>query len=154
MLKFTRNSVIAFDFHEALSFQGETGPYVQYAIVRANKILQEFALRVGSVPEFAEVLTEEVLGQELETEELWQFVVLASRSGHAVQSAIAAGEPAHVAKYAFELAQSFSNFYHKYRVLQEPDAHRRNVLLWLTSFLRDQLSATVRVLGIDVPIYM
>ena len=37
MLKFTRNSVIAFDFKDALSFEGETGPYIQYAVVRTRK---------------------------------------------------------------------------------------------------------------------
>src|SRR5205085_8554403 len=53
MLKFTRNSVIAFDFREALSFEGETGPYVQYAAVRADKILKKFVERGSTLPDFS-----------------------------------------------------------------------------------------------------
>jgi arginyl-tRNA synthetase len=155
MLKFTRNSLIAFDFHEALSFEGETGPYVQYAIVRAGNILRKFEDRGGTLPEFAQVLTAEALNLGLQQEEgLWQLLLLASKTDSAVERAIASGEPAHVAKYAFQLAQSFNNFYHEHSVLAEADAGRQNLLLWLTQYTRRQLAATLRVLGIEQPAYM
>ncbi len=154
MLKFTRNSVIAFDFHEALSFEGETGPYVQYSAVRAGNILRKYEERGGRLPDFAAALTEDVLERCLQTESLWQLIVLASKADSAIERAIAAGEPAHVAKYSFQLAQAFNNFYHEHSVIAEEDPERRAALLWLTMYVRDQLLATLDVLGIEQPPYM
>jgi arginyl-tRNA synthetase len=154
MLKFTRNSVIAFDFHEALSFEGETGPYVQYAAVRAGNILKKYLDRGETMPCFKEVLTTGVLKAGFESEGLWQLLLLASKADGMIERAIAAGEPAHVAKYAFQLAQSFNNFYHEYSVIAEPNPSRRALLLWLTRFVREQILATMQVLGIQQPIYM
>jgi arginyl-tRNA synthetase len=154
MLKFTRNSVIAFDFHEALSFQGETGPYVQYAAVRAAKILREFVSRWGPIPEFKTVLTAGVLAETMRDESLWQLLLTASKSSSAIASAIVSGEPAHAARYGFQLAQAFSNFYHEHQVINEQDEGRRTVLLWLTDYVRSQLLTTLDVLGITPPQYM
>ncbi len=154
MLKFTRNSVIAFDFHEALSFEGETGPYVQYAAVRAANILRKYIDRGSALPDFRSVLTGDLFRTLLESEDLWQLLLLASKSGSAIERAISAGEPAHVAKYAFQLAQSFNNFYHDTNVIAEPDPERRNALLWLTGYVRSQLVETLSVLGIPLPPYM
>jgi arginyl-tRNA synthetase len=154
MLKFTRNSVIAFDFHEALSFEGETGPYVQYAAVRAANILKKFIDRGDALPAFDKVLNSEIFGRCLESEDLWQLVLLASKSSSAVERAIASGEPAHMAKYAFQLAQGFNNFYHEHSVIAEENAERRAMLLWLTSYVRQQLLKTLAVLGIQQPAYM
>ncbi|MGI8961022.1 MAG: arginine--tRNA ligase [Bryobacteraceae bacterium] len=154
MLKFTRNSVIAFDFHEALSFEGETGPYVQYAAVRADKILKKFVERRGALPEFSRVLTSAVLERCFESAELWQLVLLASKSDGFVERAIGSGEPAHVAKYAFQLAQAFNNFYHEHPVIGEQDEERRSALLWLTQYVHTQLLTTLNVLGISQPEYM
>jgi arginyl-tRNA synthetase len=154
MLKFTRNSVIAFDFHEALSFEGETGPYVQYAAVRAGNILRKLEERGDTLPDFETVLTKEALDRQLKSEDFWQLLLAASKAGSAVDRAIGSGEPAHVAKYAFQLAQSFNNFYHGYPVLQEQDQERRTFLLWLTKYIRDQLVATLGILGIGIPPYM
>lgn len=154
MLKFTRNSVIAFDFHEALSFEGETGPYVQYAAVRAANILRKFVERGEALPAFETTLTEDVLERWFGTEALWQLLLLASKSSSAIERAVASGEPAHVAKFAFQLAQSFNIFYHEHSVIAEPDLEKRTVLLWLTQYVRKQLLATLDVLGIEQPEYM
>jgi len=154
MLKFTRNSVIAFDFHEALSFEGETGPYVQYAALRAANIFRKFVDRGESVPEFGQVLSEEALGRHLETESLWQLLLLASRAQSTIARAVVSGEPAHVAKYAFQLAQAFNTFYHDQPVITEEDTERRAFLLWLTQYVRKQLARTLHVLGIEQPLYM
>ena len=150
MLKFTRNTVIAFDFQEALSFTGETGPYVQYGAVRAGKILQ----KAGDLPDFAAVLTPAVCARLLEEEGLWQYVLAVSRTDQALTSALTAGEPAHMARYAFQLAQQFANFYHDYPVIQETDADKRAFLLWLTAQFRAQLERTLGILGITVPAFM
>jgi arginyl-tRNA synthetase len=155
MLRFTRNSVIAFDFHEALSFEGDTGPYAQYAGVRAGNILKKYVDRLGPLPDFQNVLTEANLGLWLnQSEDLWQLLLTASKMDHAVARAIQSGEPAHVAKYAFQLAQTFNTFYHDYQVIAEADEGRRALLLWLTQYVRDQVVATLGVLGIEQPAYM
>lgn len=154
MLKFTRNSVIAFDFHEALSFEGETGPYVQYAAVRAGNILRKYEERAGPLPDFKSTLSEDTLRRCLQPESLWQLLLLASKADSAIERAIESGEPAHVAKYAFQLAQTFNNFYHERSVIAEEDTELRSVLLWLTQYVRDQLLKTLSVLGIEQPHYM
>jgi arginyl-tRNA synthetase len=154
MLKYTRNSVIAFDFQEALSFEGETGPYVQYAAVRARNILRKLEERGETLPDFRGILTAEAMARQLALEDSWQLLLAASKSGSAVERAITAGEPAHVAKYAFQLAQAFNNFYHLYPVLAEENPEKRAFLLWMTDYFRSQLERTLAVLGIDVPPYM
>lgn len=154
LLKFTRNTVIAFDFQEALSFEGETGPYVQYAAVRARNIFRKLEERGESMPEFAAALTQEAMARQLASEEGWQILLAASKADAMIERAVAAGEPAHVARYAFQLAQAFNNFYHQYPVLAEPDPERKLFLLWMTDFFRSQLERTLAVLGIALPAYM
>jgi arginyl-tRNA synthetase len=154
MLKFTRNSVIAFDFAEALSFEGETGPYVQYSAVRARNILRKLAERGETLPDFGEALTRQAMERQLTQEPCWQLLLAASKAGSAIERAVASGEPAHVARYAFQLAQSYSNFYHEYPVLSETDVEKKTFLLWMTVYFGAQLEKTLGVLGIEVPEYM
>ena len=154
MLKFTRNSVIAFDLSEALSFEGETGPYVQYAAVRARNILRKLEERGEGLPDFASELSREAMARQLQAEDCWQLLLSASKAGSAVERAVSSGEPSHVARYAFQLAQSFSNFYHEFPVLTESDPEKRTFLLWMTDYFRAQLERTLDVLGIQVPEYM
>jgi arginyl-tRNA synthetase len=154
LLKYTRNSVIAFDFQEALSFEGETGPYVQYAAVRARNIWRKFEERGEAAPDFERELTAESLARQLRSDALWQLLVAASKTESAIERAIGSGEPAHVAKYAFQLAQTFSNFYHEFPVITEENREKKVFLLWMTGYLRRQLERTLAVLGIDVPEYM
>jgi arginyl-tRNA synthetase len=155
MLKFTRNSVIAFDFAEALSFEGETGPYVQYAAVRAHNILRKLAERGEQLPDFRTALSQEALARQLDANEnCWQLLLAASKSDSAIERAVSSGEPSHVARYAFQLAQAFSNFYHEFPVLSESDPEKKTFLLWMTDYFRAQLERTLAVLGVEVPEYM
>ncbi len=154
MLKYTRNSVIAFDFSEALSFEGETGPYVQYAAVRARNILRKLAKRGERLPDFHAALTREAMARQLAQEDCWQLLLAASKAGSAIERAVTSGEPSHVARYAFQLAQAFSNFYHEYPVLSEANPEKKTFLLWMTDYFRTQLEWTLAVLGIEVPEYM
>lgn len=147
LLKFTRNTVIAFDLQEALSFEGETGPYVQYSAVRAASILR----KAGG--EARKPLAQD-LGKYLADEGLWQFAMTCSRAQETVFKAVDNGEPASVARYAFQLAQAFSGFYHDYPVISDPDPARKNLLIWLTAYFREQMEWTLGVLGIPVPEYM
>jgi len=154
LLKFTRNSVIAFDLQEALGFEGETGPYVQYAAVRARNILRKFEERGESLPDFASDLTEEALARQLQSEDFWQMLLAASKVDSSLERAATAGEPAHVAKYAFQLAQSFNNFYHQFPIIHEENREKKVFLLWMTDFFHRQLERTAGILGIAIPSYM
>ncbi|MBZ5675712.1 MAG: arginine--tRNA ligase [Acidobacteriia bacterium] len=154
MLKYTRNSVIAFDFAEALSFTGETGVYVQYAAVRASKILGKLAERGDTLPDFRAELSRDAINRQLSDERLWQALLTASKADAAIEQAVSSGEPSHVARYAFQLAQAFSSFYQDFPVVAESDKEKKTFLLWLTTYFRAQLERTLGVLGIEVPEYM
>jgi arginyl-tRNA synthetase len=154
MLRFTRNTVIAFDFRDALSFEGETGPYAQYAAVRAANIFRKGdADDTVVLSEFA-ALDASVLAPLLESEEgtsVWEVWLAASRMSLALEQAIAAAEPAVLAKYAFMLAQSFNNFYHRHRVLTESDPSRKTLLFATAAVARREITRVLGWLGISVP---
>src|SRR5439155_12435351 len=146
MLKYTRNSVIAFDFQEALSFEGETGPYVQYAAVRASNILKKLEERGERYIEYSDYLSNEALARQVQSEDFWQMLLAASKARSAVERAVESGEPAHVAKYAFQLAQTFNNFYHQHHILHEENLETRRFLLWMTYYIRLRLYETLHIL--------
>jgi arginyl-tRNA synthetase len=100
------------------------------------------------------VLNREIMTRYLAQEDCWQLLLAASKAGSAIERAVASGEPSHVARYAFQLAQAFSNFYHEFPVLSEPDAEKKTFLLWMTDYFRAQLEQTLGVLGIETPEYM
>jgi arginyl-tRNA synthetase len=144
MLKFTRNTVIAFDFKEALSFEGETGPYVQYAIVRARNIFR----KAGTAPEAA--LSGVNAGGYLEGD-LWELWIMSSKLSLLLEQSIAAAEPAYLAKHAFQLAQLFNNFYHRHHILTEEDPARKQFLLATAAVAERALVRSLAWLGISVP---
>jgi arginyl-tRNA synthetase len=160
LLRFTRSTVIAFDFKDALSFEGETGPYVQYAVVRVNGILRKGA---EEHPEFESVDAANLLRIESGAldvapflaapagDDLWELVLLAGSLDARVEVAVASQEPAVLARYAFELAQAFNVFYHKHRILSEKDAEKRAFFRRLSSLVREQLVTTLGLLGINAP---
>lgn len=156
MLKFTRNTVIAFDLQEALSFTGETGPYVQYSAVRAGRILSKLVDQGALLPDFTRLTAEQMAAvtAELADENLWQLTLSASKLESALHRSIASGEPAHLARFAFQLAQSFSAFYEHYPVLTEQNPNKKLLLLWMTDYFARQLRRTLDILGIPVPAYM
>ena len=160
LLRYTRSTVIAFDFEDALSFEGETGPYVQYAVVRVNGILRKGAEKH---PEFERADAANLLRIERGEvdvtrflaapagDDLWELALLAGSLDARIDTAVGAREPAFVARYAFDLAQAFNVFYHKHHILSEEDAEKRAFLLRLTSLVREQLVAALGLLGIAAP---
>src|SRR5262249_47552568 len=111
LLKYTRTSIIAFDFEEALKFRGETGPYLQYSVRRLSNIFTELGRTADEVhSDFARLSRDEVAAQFSgeASDVLWSLVYFASRLDDAVQLAAGAFEPTHVAKYAFQLADQFN----------------------------------------------
>ena len=154
MLRFTRNTVIAFDFREALSFEGETGPYIQYAVVRAANILRKADVEPDLTLHALVALSEERLASLLNSDEgtsIWETWLLASRLTTVIEQAISTSEPAHVARFAFQLAQQFNNFYHRHHVLNETDPERRVLLLATAAVAQRELTRTLGLLGIEVP---
>jgi arginyl-tRNA synthetase len=158
LLKFTRNSVIAFDFKEALSFEGETGPYCQYAAVRANSIFRKLdtqavaeATKLVSSPTAEEASKiAEVFSDESGTE-IWSLIMLSERLDEVIAQCGISAEPANLAKYAFTLARAFNLFYHRHRIIVEEDAIKRAVLIVAANITRRRLTSALATLGIDVP---
>jgi len=155
LLKFTRNSVIAFDFKEALSFEGETGPYCQYAAVRANSIFRKLGDQAGLESE-ALILQAEggrvsaVLADEAGTE-IWSLVMLAERLPEVIAQCANSAEPANLAKFTFTLARAFNLFYHRHRIIAEADETKRAVLVTVANITRRRLTSALQTLGIAVP---
>jgi arginyl-tRNA synthetase len=155
LIKFSRNKIIAFDLEEALSFEGESGPYIQYAVVRANNIFQKLRQRDGLketdlVTSLESVPTDELLGAN-GSHELWQLVLDASRLDEVVEQVVRSLEFSVLAKYAFALAQAFNAFYHRSPILNE---ERDDVRRWRGAaiiYVRDQLTRALDLMGIVVP---
>jgi len=172
MLKFTKQSVIAFDFKDALSFEGDTGPYAQYAVVRASNIFRKGGLdpesfcrdasgRVSTSPsdggaggdvasrvstdDFARCLNGE------SSNDIWELWLAASKTSYIVSQCIATTEPAYLAKHGFQLAQLFNTFYHRYPILSEADQARKKFLLATAAVVRRELIRVLRAMGISVP---
>jgi arginyl-tRNA synthetase len=155
LLKFTRNTVIVFDFKEALSFDGETGCFCQYSAVRANSIfrkldergitLDQCRGRVANTDAVAEIFSSET------GNDIWSMAVLAGRLEDVVMQAAAANEPAILAKYTFNLAKAFNAFYRDHKIISEPDADRQAVLVVIADIARRALTAALATMGIDVP---
>jgi len=158
LIKFSRGKVIAFDLEEAISFQGETGPYIQYAVVRINNIFRKLHERDG-LDEAALVATlDQLPAGELtgdNGQELWALVLEAARLDEVVEQVIATLEFSVLAKYAFGLAQGFNAFYNLHpsrsSILNE---ERDNVRRWRAAaviYVRDQLTRALDLMGVGVP---
>ena len=154
LLKFTRNTVIVFDFKEALSFEGETGCFCQYSAVRANSIFRKLdkkdsvdacRARIGD-PGSVQALFSTDAGSDI-----WSMAVLASRLEETVEQAATANEPAILAKYTFNLAKAFNLFYHNHKIISEAVDIKRSVLVVVADMARRSLTSALDTLGIEVP---
>ena len=155
MVKFSRTKVIAFDIDEALSFEGESGPYLQYAVVRAgnifNKLQDREGLTAADVVASLDGLDAASLSDGPDGDALWDLVLACARLDEVVEATVRTLEPSVLAKYAFGLAQSFNGFYHRFPILSE---ERRDVRLWraaAASYFRQQLTRALDVMGATVP---
>jgi len=160
MLKYSRGKLIVFDIEEALSFEGETGPYLQYAVVRANNILNKLQEREGlSEADVLAVLdqtpADEMLGQgdspEPGADTLWALVFEASRLDEVVEQVVRSLEFSALAKYTFGLAQTFNAFYHRYPILNEERVDRKRWRAAGVAYVRAQLTRALDLMGIEVP---
>jgi len=151
MLKYTRNTVIAFDFKDALSFEGETGPYIQYAVVRIRRIFEN----AGTTPDEALVAFSAIDPAPFiagdENLVIWALLLRSARRTMVLDQCIATSEPAHLAKHAFQLAQEFASFYHDHHILTEPDPARKIFLLAVAAIALRELTLALSWLGIESP---
>jgi len=156
MLKFARNSLIIFDFEEALSFEGETGPYLQYTFVRLNSIFRKLKEREGMTEE--DVLRAAAgTGVDLaglsnkEKADFWDLVFYGSQFEEEVLRSAKALEFSHLAKFAFNLCQKFNTYYHQYPVLAEENKAVRAVRLLTIRYIKEQLKGALGLMGIPMP---
>lgn len=155
LVKFSRTKFIAFDIDEALSFEGESGPYLQYAAVRAGNIFRKLEARDGlssdDVATAIASLDAAPLANDDAGDALWDLVLSCARLDEVVEDAVRTLEPSVLAKYAFGLAQSFNGFYHRFQILGEED---RTVRLWraaAASYFRQQITRALELMGGAVP---
>src|SRR6202011_3398774 len=155
MLKFTKQSVIAFDFKEALSFEGETGPYAQYAVVRATSIFRKAGVDAETVfASGAAGISGAYLATFLNGEagnEFWELWLDCSKTSYVIDKCIATTEPAYLAKHVFQLGQLFNTFYHRHPILSEPAERRKRFLLATVAVVRRELIRCLAAMGITVP---
>ena len=151
MLKFTRNTVIAFDFADALSFEGETGPYLQYAVVRTRSIFRKAATTPEDALRAAATLDAGASIDGEEGDSIWQVWLRAAKTSLILEQAIQQAEPAYLARHAFLLAQEFSAFYRKHHILTEADPSRKALLLATAAITERVLVRTLGLLGIVAP---
>jgi arginyl-tRNA synthetase len=157
LLKFTRTTVIVFDFKEALSFDGETGCFCQYSAVRANAIFRKLEERGESLNAILESVAAANVVEVFDGEDgndIWELQVLASRLPETLRQAEAQNEPAILAKYAFNLAKTFNLFYHNHKIIPETDPIKRAVLIATAHRVRRSLEAALDAMGIEVPAKM
>ncbi|MEN6560405.1 MAG: arginine--tRNA ligase [Acidobacteriota bacterium] len=155
MLKYARNSLIIFDFEEALSFEGETGPYLQYTAVRLAGIFRKLKERFGVgqadiVPPVGAPLIPAGLS-EAESADFWDLILTAASLEEEVLRSVAALEFAHLAKFAFLLCQKLNGYYHKYPVLAEGNLEIRSFRLLVLKAAREQLRSALGLMGIPEP---
>jgi len=156
MVKFSRGKVIVFDIDEALSFEGESGPYLQYAVVRANNIFNKLKERANLdeaavSAALASTPTEPLTSDSEEAHEVWGLVLEAARLDEMVEQAVRMLELSVIAKYAFGLAQAFNGFYHRYPILNE---ERTDARIWraaAVAYCRKQLTTALDLMGCSVP---
>jgi arginyl-tRNA synthetase len=146
LLKFGRNKVIAFDFDEAVNFEGDTGPYLQYSLVRVENIFRKLEERGLPTEPSAEGLAE----ADWE-EDLWSLLLDAASTSEVTERAVASLEPSTLARHAFTLAQAFNQFYHRHPIASEPDEQTRNRRLAVARIFRREMSRLLELLGIPEP---
>ncbi len=153
LLKYARHSVIAFDFAEALSFEGETGPYLQYSVVRANNIFRKLEAEPTSENADGQSLWRhrERIDKLLGDNEIWSILLQTARIEDIVRQSVETMEVSYLAKHAFTLAQRFNLFYHNYHILSEKDRLKKNFYLAVADTARQGLLRTLDLLGIEVP---
>jgi arginyl-tRNA synthetase len=150
MLRFGRNKVIAFDFSDALTFEGDSGPYLQYSMVRVNSIFRKMKER-GIEAKIDDASLDALTLTEGLTDEMWDLVRRSAELSSAVARAVEALELSILTHDLFELAQRFNSFWHKYPILNEKYEAERQRRAVCAEVFRRTMAAALALLGIPVP---
>ena len=150
MLKYGRNKVIAFDFNEALTFEGDSGPYLQYSTVRVNNIFNKMRER-GVDPMIDDASLDRLMITEGISDDMWELVRLSAELPSQVRRAVDSLELSVVTHALLDLAQRFNSFYHKYPIMNETDANERQRRAVCAEVFRRTMVAALELLGIPVP---
>ncbi len=155
MLKFSRNSLIVFDFEEALSFEGETGPYLQYTLVRIRSIFKKLKAMEGTELSDIKRRAENEIPldalSESEMSDFWDLIFYGSQCDDEVLHSLRSLEFSHLAKFAFNLCQKFNAYYHKYPILFEKNRKIRDIRLLTLVYIERTLSKALSLMGIPRP---
>ena len=158
MIKFSRGRVIVFDIDEALSFEGESGPYIQYALVRANNILKKLQQRTGEnekdIVQALPKIDSSAINLGHEGDEAWDLIVESSRLDEIVDQSVRTLELSVLAKYAFGVAQQFNAFYHRFPIINEPETGIRMYRAAAVSYFKTQMTQTISLMGFEIPTRM
>ncbi|MBZ2117221.1 arginine--tRNA ligase [Streptococcus gordonii] len=137
-LKTDRRNGYDFDLEAMVSFEGETGPYIQYAYARIQSILRK-----------ADFTPDANADYRLNDAESWEIIKLLQDFSRVVKRAADNYEPSLIAKYAISLAQAFNKYYAHTRILDEsPERDSRLALSYSTAVV---LKEALRLLGVDAP---
>lgn len=132
-----------FDLDRFTSFEGDTGPYILYTIVRIKSILNKYKEQGGS-PDTAE-LTDAVSASEKDL--MMQLAGFKST----MESAGAELAPHKICAYIYDLANAFNRFYHETRILAEEDEKRKEGLIALLVLTKEIMETCIDVLGFSAP---
>jgi arginyl-tRNA synthetase len=153
MLKYGRNKVIAFDFNEALTFEGDSGPYLQYSTVRVNNIFNKMKER-GVDPMIDDDSLDRLMITEGISDDMWELVRLSAELPSQVRRAVDSLELSVITHALLDLAQKFNSFYHKYPIMNEKDSNERQRRAVCAEVFRRTMVAALDLLGIPVPARM
>jgi arginyl-tRNA synthetase len=150
MLKFGRTKVIAFDVAEALSFEGDSGPYLLYSTVRVGNIFRKMQERGVDPMLGRDQIDRLAIGDEL-VDDMWQIVRMSADTENVIRRAVETLELSLLTRHAFDLAQTFSSFYHKFPILNEKDDAERQRRAVVAEVFRRTMVQIFGLIGIPMP---
>ena len=133
-----------FDVERFASFEGNTGPYILYTIVRIKSLIQKYVSQGGKMPE-------EVQYEAPVSESETQLYLTLGKFADAVESAYKELAPHKICQYIYELSEAFNHFYHETKILAEEDEKRRNSYLCLIRLVQKVLEQCIDLLGFEAP---
>lgn len=133
-----------FDVERFASFEGNTGPYILYTIVRIKSLIQKYVSQGGKMPE-------EVQYEAPVSESETQLYLTLGKFADAVESAYKELAPHKICQYIYELSEAFNHFYHETKILAEEDEKRRNSYLCLIRLVQKVLGQCIDLLGFEAP---
>ena len=155
MVKFARKQILGFDFDTALSFEGESGPYISYALVRANnifnKLVEEDGLNEADIPGMLTSVDWSAISQGDSADPTWELISLIARTPQVVADAVENLELSVFAKFVYSMAQKFNAWYHKYPILREEDINLKNSRIVILDLFRKSFEKSLELIGIQVP---